>query len=60
MVGLTFGVHNGKKHENVFILETMVGHRLGEFAKLGYLKDMLKKEKSLKYMVVQVDLKNNI
>tara|TARA_B100000315_G_C14139680_1_gene390770 strand:- start:69 stop:356 length:288 start_codon:yes stop_codon:yes gene_type:complete len=31
-VGLTFSVHNGKKHVPVFITEGMVGHRLGEFA----------------------------
>jgi len=30
-VGLTFAVHNGKKHVPVFITESMVGHRLGEF-----------------------------
>lgn len=32
MVGFTFGVHNGKIHISVFIVENMVGHRLGEFA----------------------------
>lgn len=31
-VGLTFAVHNGKKHLPVFITESMVGYRLGEFA----------------------------
>ncbi len=31
-VGLTFAVHNGKKHIPVFITESMVGHRLGEFS----------------------------
>jgi small subunit ribosomal protein S19 len=31
-VGFTFGVHNGKSHEEVFVTEDMVGHRLGEFA----------------------------
>jgi small subunit ribosomal protein S19 len=31
-VGLTFAVHDGKKHVPVFITESMVGHRLGEFA----------------------------
>lgn len=30
-VGLTFNVHNGKKHVPVFVTESMVGHRLGEF-----------------------------
>lgn len=32
MVGYTFGVHNGKEHIPVNIVEEMVGHKLGEFA----------------------------
>lgn len=32
MVGFTFGVHNGKTHVPVFIVENMVGHKLGEFS----------------------------
>ncbi|XOU94507.1 MAG: 30S ribosomal protein S19 [Candidatus Kerfeldbacteria bacterium] len=32
MIGFTFGVHNGKDHINVTIVENMVGHKLGEFA----------------------------
>jgi small subunit ribosomal protein S19 len=32
MVGLTMGVHDGRRHIPVFISENMVGHRLGEFA----------------------------
>ena len=32
MVGYTFGVHNGKTHEEVFVTEDMVGHRFGEFS----------------------------
>ncbi len=32
MVGLTLAVHNGRMHIPVFIVEAMVGHRLGEFA----------------------------
>ena len=31
-VGLTFAVHNGKKFIPVFISESMIGHKLGEFA----------------------------
>ena len=31
-VGLTFAVHDGRKHVPVFATENMVGHRLGEFA----------------------------
>jgi small subunit ribosomal protein S19 len=32
MVGFTFGVHNGKQHTEVFVVENMVGHKLGEFS----------------------------
>jgi len=32
MVGLTFEVHNGRKHIPVYVSEAMVGHRLGEFS----------------------------
>ena len=31
-VGLTFGVHNGRKHVPVLVTENMVGHKFGEFA----------------------------
>jgi len=31
-VGLTIAVHDGRKHVPVFVTESMVGHRLGEFA----------------------------
>lgn len=32
MVGFIIGVHNGRQHVPVFIVENMVGHKLGEFA----------------------------
>ena len=32
MVGLTIAIHDGRKHVPVFISESMVGHKLGEFA----------------------------
>lgn len=32
MVSKTIGVHNGKTHISVFVVEDMVGHKLGEFA----------------------------
>lgn len=32
MVGFNIGVHNGKQHTPVFVVENMVGHRLGEFS----------------------------
>ncbi len=31
-VGLTFGVHNGRKFVPVLVTENMVGHKLGEFS----------------------------
>ncbi len=31
-VGLTFAVHNGKRHVPVYVTENMVGHKLGEFS----------------------------
>jgi len=31
-IGLTFLVHNGRQHLNVYVTEEMVGHKLGEFA----------------------------
>ena len=32
LVGLTIGVHDGRKFVSVFLTENMVGHLLGEFA----------------------------
>ena len=32
MIGVTFGVHNGKDHIPVTCTEFMVGHKLGEFS----------------------------
>jgi len=31
-VGLTFGIHNGRKFIPVLVTENMVGHKLGEFS----------------------------
>ncbi|MDD5747790.1 MAG: 30S ribosomal protein S19 [Actinomycetota bacterium] len=31
MVGHTIAVHDGKKHVPVYVTESMVGHKLGEF-----------------------------
>ena len=31
-IGHTFAVHDGRKHVPVFVTESMVGHKLGEFA----------------------------
>ncbi len=32
MVGHTIAIHDGRKHVPVFVTESMVGHKLGEFA----------------------------
>lgn len=32
MVGFRIGIHNGRTHVPVLIVEDMVGHKLGEFA----------------------------
>ncbi len=32
MIGLTFAVHDGRRHVPILITENMVGHKLGEFA----------------------------
>ncbi len=37
-VGFTIEIHNGKKFIPVYITESMVGHRLGEFAPTRYFK----------------------
>ena len=45
MVGLTIEVHNGKSHIPVFITDSMVGHRLGEFSPTRKFKGHAKKGK---------------
>ncbi len=45
MVGFTFGVHNGKENVPVLVIESMVGHRLGEFALTRKFKGHAKKGK---------------
>ena len=32
MLGFTIGVHNGRTHVPVTVVENMVGHKLGEFS----------------------------
>ena len=41
MLGHTFAVHDGRKHVPVFVTESMVGHKFGEFARTfkGHIKD---------------------
>lgn len=32
MIGYTFQVHNGRVFKDVYVIENMVGHKLGEFS----------------------------
>nr|YP_009450273.1 ribosomal protein S19 [Burmannia nepalensis]AOV94006.1 ribosomal protein S19 [Burmannia nepalensis] len=32
MIGHTIAIHNGKEHLPIYIMDHMVGHKLGEFA----------------------------
>ena len=44
-LGHTFAVHNGKSHIPVFVTESMVGHKLGEFAPTRTFKGHIKDDK---------------
>ena len=46
MVGHTIAVHDGRKHVPVYISESMVGHKLGEFAPTRTFKFHAGQEKS--------------
>jgi small subunit ribosomal protein S19 len=46
MVGHTIAVHDGRKHVPVFISESMVGHKLGEFAPTRTFRGHVKSERS--------------
>ena len=45
MVGHTIAVHDGRKHIPVFITESMIGHKLGEFAPTRTFKGHVKDDK---------------
>jgi small subunit ribosomal protein S19 len=46
MIGLTIGVHDGRRHVPIFITENMVGHKLGEFALTRTFRGHTTKEKT--------------
>jgi len=48
MVGLTFAVHNGHKHEEILVVESMIGHKLGEFVPTRKFQGHAKKGKLAK------------
>ena len=43
MVGLTLGVHDGRRHVPVYMTEDMVGHKLGEFALTRHFRGHISK-----------------
>ena len=45
MVGHTIAVHDGRKHVPVYVTESMVGHKLGEFAPTRTFKGHADKSK---------------
>lgn len=46
MVGHTIAVHDGRRHVPIFIAESMVGHKLGEFAPTRSIRPHTYKGKS--------------
>jgi small subunit ribosomal protein S19 len=46
MVGHTFAVHDGRKHVPVYVTESMVGHKLGEFSPTRLFKFHSSQEKA--------------
>ena len=46
MLGHTIAVHDGRKHVPVFISESMVGHKLGEFALTRTFRGHIKADRS--------------
>jgi small subunit ribosomal protein S19 len=45
MVGHTLAVHDGRRHVPIYITETMVGHKLGEFAPTRTFRGHVREEK---------------
>ena len=48
MVGHTIAVHDGRKHVPVYVTESMVGHKLGEFSPTRTFKYHAGQEKNTK------------
>lgn len=48
MIGHTIAVHDGRKHVPVYVLEDMVGHKLGEFALTRTFRGHMDREKTTK------------
>ena len=48
MVGHTIAVHNGRQHVPIYIQESMVNHKLGEFAPTRFFRSHITREKGSK------------
>ena len=48
MLGHTIAVHDGRKHVPVYVTESMVGHKLGEFAPTRTFKFHAGQERNVK------------
>jgi small subunit ribosomal protein S19 len=46
MVGHTLAVHDGRKHVPIYVSESMVGHKLGEFAPTRTFRSHARSERS--------------
>ncbi|MDD5622807.1 MAG: 30S ribosomal protein S19 [Actinomycetota bacterium] len=53
MVGHTIAVHDGRRHIPIFVSESMVGHKLGEFAPTRSIRPHVYKGKSEKVTTVK-------
>jgi len=46
MIGHTIAVHDGRKHVPIYVSESMVGHKLGEFAPTRIFRSHARSERS--------------
>ncbi len=57
MVGHTIAVHDGRRHVPIYITETMVGHKLGEFAPTRTFRGHVVREKKTRRTALGTDTK---
>lgn len=48
MIGYTIAVHDGRKHVPIFITESMIGHKLGEFAPTRTFRGHAREDRKVK------------
>ena len=49
MIGYTISVHNGQKHIPIFITDSLIGYKLGEFVPTRFFKTHKKTERKIKH-----------